>query len=159
METFYRWHQNDIPFTADRAWSGLWGAEFNEDGSKTMCFACDGTGAGVRDCPTCTGDWEKRWDCPTCQGEGIVDGCEDCDGEGWKPCVRGFSCEYTPEALIRYFAEYDEPPGDGRVVVFEGEETGTGFDGEPCAVPERVIEELTWGEFLDKYGKYGKEGD
>ncbi|MCX4553186.1 hypothetical protein OG204_35085 [Streptomyces sp. NBC_01387] len=37
----------------------------------------------------------------------------------------------------------DEP-----VVVFEGWQAGTGFDGEPTAVPEHVIETLPWTEFL-----------
>lgn len=147
METFYRWHRAGIPFTADRAWSGLWGAEFSEDGSRTKCFTCDGEGTGIRDCPRCGGDFDARWDCPRCDGEGVVDECGDCEGEGWQDCVRGFSCERTPEALHRYFAQRGGDPGPGRVIVFEGCQTGTGFDGEPCAVPERIVKEMTWSEF------------
>lgn len=156
-EAFYRLHRDDIPFTPDRAWSGRWGAEFNEDGSRTMCFTCDGTGIGVRDCPTCTSNYadpEDRWACPTCGGDGVVDGCGDCDGEGWEDCVRGFSCEHSPEALLRYFQRrgMDGAPG-ARVIVFEGRQTGVGFDGEPCAVPEKILEEMTWGEFVARYGE------
>lgn len=157
-EVYFRWHRSDIPFTSKRAWSGLWGSEFNSDGSRAMCLACDGTGEGVRECPHCrVADWDKLFnDCSRCGGSRFIDGCEDCDGEGWRDCVRGFSCERNPEDLIRYFTSSVRSgvtDGDGKVIVFTGEETGIGFDGEPCVVPETVIETLTWDEFLAKYGK------
>jgi hypothetical protein len=31
------------------------------------------------------------------------------------------------------------------VVVFEGEQVGTGWDGEPLAVPSGVVEVIAWG--------------
>ena len=36
---------------------------------------------------------------------------------------------------------------DDKVVVFEGTRVGDGFDGEPLAVPTRIIEEVPWSEF------------
>jgi hypothetical protein len=53
--------------------------------------------------------------------------------------------------LIAYFgAERGGAPTEdaGRVIVFEGQHIGTGFDGEPLAVPTEVVETLTWSEFI-----------
>lgn len=126
METFYRWHRTDAPtFTADNAWSGLWGATFSADGSQTQCRACDGTStyAGMP--------------------------CEACGGEGWEDCVPGYSCCQSAEDLITYMNAHagELDTDEGRVIVFEGVQVDTGFDGEPTAVPEKIIKELTWSEF------------
>jgi hypothetical protein len=125
--TFYRWHQNEAPaFTADNAWSGLWGSTFSADGSQTQCRTCDGTG--------------KYADMP----------CEECDGEGWEDCLPGYSCCHSAEDLLTYMRVHaGKPEGDeGRVIVFEGEQVDTGFDGEPTAVPNKILKEMTWSEFV-----------
>ncbi|MFD5142694.1 hypothetical protein [Streptomyces sp. NPDC058401] len=45
MTVFYRLHWADCPpFTADNAWSALWGSTRSTDGSRMECFTCDGTG-------------------------------------------------------------------------------------------------------------------
>jgi hypothetical protein len=127
METFYRVHWSDAPeFNADNAWSALWGAERSEDGSQSKCHACD--------------------------GDGEYDGepCDDCDGDGWVDCVRGYSCCWDAESLIDYFTDHGEPNGE-QVIVFEGRHTANGFDGEPCAVPSKVIETLTWEKFVARH--------
>jgi hypothetical protein len=128
METFYRIHWSDTPeFNADNAWSGLWGAERSEDGSQTKCRTCDGRG----------------------EDEGAP--CDDCDGEGWEDCVRGYSCCWDAEGLLAYFNRPGMEPSGEQVIVFEGRQTGNGFDGEPCAVPSKVIETVTWEEFTARY--------
>lgn len=155
MATFYRFHWDGSPeFSAANAWSALWGTTRTADGTQTQCVPCDGTGEGSRDCPTCKGsgrqedDWEDWKDCPACKGDGQIDGCDSCDGEGANDCQRGYSCFEVPETLIEYFVERGEPDDDdGKVIVFEGEYYGAGFDGEDLAVPTRVIEEMTWSEF------------
>lgn len=145
--SFYRFHNTEAPaFTADNAWSGLMGSEFNADGSQTKCPVCDGTGQDDTDpvCSSCGGDG-----CDTCDHTGMNADCADCDGEGWQDCVRGFSSCRTAEDLVRYFSERAQPRDhEGVVYVFEGYQAGTGFDGEPCVVPERVIKEMTWSEFV-----------
>ncbi|MFC9973510.1 hypothetical protein ACFVH6_21710 [Spirillospora sp. NPDC127200] len=151
-ETFYRWHHNDAPtFDADHAWSGLWGSEFNADGSKTKCMTCDGDGEDWRDCPRCHGDIDAMPDCDRCEGNGAINECGDCDATGWIDCVRGFSSCRTAEELYGYFTDRARSgvaaDGLGTVIVFEGEQTGTGFDDEPCVVPTRVLKEMTWTEF------------
>lgn len=125
METFYRVHWSDAPeFNADNAWSALWGTTRSEDGSQTECLTCDGT------------------------GELDDERCTNCGGEGWDDCVRGYSCCWNPESLVAYFNRPGMQPNGENVIVFEGYQTGTGFDGEPCAVPTKIIETLTWEEFL-----------
>ncbi|GAA0971137.1 MULTISPECIES: hypothetical protein [Actinocorallia] len=147
-EILYRWHREGAPaFDAEHAWSGLWGAEYSADGSRTQCRTCDGTGEGWRDCPRCHG---AGGDCSRCEGAGVIDECEDCDGEGWQDCVRGFSACWSAAELHAYITAHAGTPDDaeGRVIVFEGRVAGTGFDGEPCAVPQRVIEEIPWSELV-----------
>lgn len=147
METFYRWHRTDAPaFSADNAWSGLWGSEFSEDGSRTKCPTCDGTGDGWRDCPACHGNPD---DCERCANAGTIDECEGCEGEGWQDCVRGYSCCWTAQNLADYMTAHAGDLADdwGKVIVFEGEQVDTGFDGEPTAVPETIVKEMTWTEF------------
>lgn len=150
METFYRWHQADAPaFTAQNAWSGLWGSEFSEDGSRTKCPTCEGTGEGSRECPRCHGDYDRMESCKRCEGAGGLNECEHCEGEGWHDCAPGYSCCWTAEDLIAYMTTHAGEPHDdcGVVIVFEGEQADTGFDGEPTAVPTKIIKEMTWTEF------------
>lgn len=125
MTTFFRVHWADAPaFSAENAWSALWGSTRSEDGTQTECHSC----------------WE-----------GNRDECKVCEGTGWEDALEGYSCFDTAEELVEYFTH---PARDGllgdddRVIVFEGIRSGTGFDGEPLAVPTRVIEELTWNAFL-----------
>ena len=152
--TFYRWHRTDAPaFTATNAWSGLWGSEFSEDGTRTLCPTCDGSGEGWRDCPTCRGDMDRMPGCDECEGAGVINRCEDCHGDGWRDCVRGYSCCASAAELIAYMREHAGEPRDdwGTVLAFEGEQTGTGYDGEPTVVPSRVIAEMAWSEFVKEY--------
>lgn len=147
MTTFYRWHQADAPtFSAANAWSGLWGSEFSEDGSRTKCPSCDGTGEDWRDCPRCHADGSA---CDRCDGAGVINECEDCGGEGWRDCVRGYSCCWSAADLAAYITGHAGEPKDewGVVIIFDGEQTGTGFDDEPTAVPNQIIKEMTWNEF------------
>lgn len=137
-ELFYRWHQNEAPpFSAENAWSADWGSEFTPDGSKYrapsglyyLCETCqDETGA--------------------C-GHEDEDECAECECPGWTECERGYSCTWDATDLADYFGERGCPTDDtGTVYVFEGERTGNGTDGEPLAVPDRVVETLTWSELL-----------
>jgi len=127
-ETYYRFHQGDAPaFSAGNAWSALWGSEFSADGTQNRCHGCDGEGT----------DWDRE------------DGtCQTCDGTCWEDCLRGYSCCWDAESLIDYFAERGIPADDhGVVVIFTGRRVGSGFDGEPLAIPEIVTGTLTWAEF------------
>jgi hypothetical protein len=154
MTTFWRFHWADCPeFNAEHAWSALWGTTRTPDGTHTYCVACDGTGQGQRDCPACNGTGWLDWDdqCTTCDGSGQVDGCESCKGEGVDDCQRGYSCFTEAESLLDYFATpaRGEPAdNDGKVILFEGDHQGTGFDGEDLAVPTAIVKEMTWSEFL-----------
>lgn len=147
---FFRFHQADAPaFSADNAWSAPWGMIFNEDGSQYQCLACDGTGttADPEPCGTC--DMEG---CHRCD-DGWHTTCRDCD-EGWVDCDRGYSSVRSAEELADYFQEHAKgAPADdhGHVVVFEGEHVGDGCDGEPLAVPTRIVERLTWSAFAAKH--------
>mgnify|MGYP001567701502 CR=1 FL=1 len=92
-DTFYRVHWSDCPeFSADNAWSTLWGAD--RDDART-----------------------------------------------------GYSCTWDAEDLREYFAEHGEPDDDEIVILFEGRHVGQGFDGEPLAIPTRVVRTMTWAEF------------
>lgn len=149
--TFYRWHSADAPlFTAANAWSGLWGSDFSADGSRTRCPGCDGTGEGWSECPACHGNLGG---CERCEDAGVINECEDCGGDGWRACVRGYSCCHTAADLVAYMRDHAGEPRDdwGRVIVFQGEQTGTGIDDEPCVVPENVIAEMSWTEFKKEY--------
>lgn len=124
-ETFYRVHWTGSPtFGADNAWSALWGSARSEDGSRTECCECDGTGASY--------------------GEP----CATCDGEGWEDCQYGYSCCWSPADLIAYFGSPSrgEPLASDAVVVFEGQQVGTGCDGEPLAVPTGTVRWTTYGD-------------
>src|SRR5690606_16785198 len=60
------------------------------------------------------------------------------------------SCCWSPEALREYFEVHAcGAPGDhhGEVIVFEGEHVGQGDDGEPLAVPTRVVDRLPWSAY------------
>lgn len=154
-ETFYRFHWADCPtFSAENAWSAQWGAQRTPDGMQIVCVACDGTGEGTRDCPRCNGphnDYEDRFSCTRCDGTGDVNECLSCEGEGTIDCERGYSCETSPEALVRYFNDLARSgladDDAGKVIIFEGDHYDTGLDGEPTAVPTRILETLTWAEF------------
>lgn len=123
-ETFFRVHWADAPdFSPENARSALWGSTRSEDGTKTECTSC------------IPGDRE---------------GCKVCGGTGWEDCMKGYSCCWSAEDLVEYMAEHGAPGEHDRVIVFEGVHTGTGFDGEPLAVPTRIIEETTWSEFLTR---------
>ncbi|MFJ3839490.1 hypothetical protein ACIPY6_28840 [Streptomyces sp. NPDC090054] len=126
MSIFYRLHWSDCPpFSAENAWSASWGSTRSADGSQTECLTCDGTGE--------------------LDGEPCSD--RDCE-EGWTDCVAGYSCCASADELIAYLGGRGEPGADDTVVVFEGRQVDTGFDGEPTAVPERVIETLIWPDFV-----------
>lgn len=60
---------------------------------------------------------------------------------------RGYSACWDAEDLLEYFREHGEPAADDTVVAFEGRQVGQGFDGEPLAVPTRLLETTTWAEF------------
>lgn len=155
MNVFYRVHSSEVlPFAAENAYSSLTGIPRNEDGTKSECQWCNGSGEDWNDCPTCKGEYPALEDCERCEGAGQISECSRCDGTGWEDCLRGYSCCESAEDLIRY---YDEPgregkiPADEQVVVFEGWQAGIGFDDEPTAVPEHVIETLPWAEFVARH--------
>jgi hypothetical protein len=158
-ETFYRVHwQGSLEFSPANAWSAPWGSERAADG-YVLCFSCDGTGSGYTEvpCRDCGGrGTDENWDtCDSCDGAGgtTVERCPDCE-EGKKRCERGYSCETSPGALIGYFREHSVTPGDGDVVIiFEGGQAGAGLDGEPLAVPSRILETLTWAEFTGRHAE------
>ena len=141
VETFYRWHQRHAPaFTPDNAYSADWGSEFTPDGTKYR------PPAGV-----------LYYLCEDCQDEAGACGheddgeCEHCECPGWTDCERGYSCTWEPGDLIDYIRTHQAgDPADthGTVYVFEGEHTGDGTDGEPLAVPSRVVRTLTWSQML-----------
>lgn len=131
-DTFYRWHRTDLPeFSAEHAWSGLWGQTFSTDGSQSECPVCDGSREG-------------------CFGEP----CAECDGEGWQDCMEGYSCCDSAQELRDYMVRHllsgaDDNPGEGDVIVFTGIRTGTGFDGEPLVVPDgELVRRITWQELI-----------
>lgn len=149
-QTFYRLHNDHNgtrPLTADNAWSAPWGSEFTEDGSSYTCVACDGTGEQAPEIhDACDGEG-----CYHCE-DGMITECGDCDGEGTIDCERGYSCVEDAHSLVAYFAQQHVTvtPDMGAVVVFEGEYTGNGDDGEALAVPTRVVETLTWDELVKR---------
>ncbi len=126
-ETFYRLHANpDAPaFTADNAWSGLWGGQWSADGARNECTACS--------------------DLDDSRPE-----CAACDGTGWQDAQYGYSCCWTASDLITYMDKHGVVDDSDAVVIFEGEQVGSGFDGEPLAVPTGRIEWTTWGELLQR---------
>lgn len=126
--TFYRLHNNaDAPkFSADHAYSGLWGGTFNATGSHSLCRDCD--------------------------GERQVDGedCRTCDATGWEPAQYGYSACWSAADLRDYVNKHvgsviDKEPV---VVIFDGMQVGTGFDGEPLAVPTGNERWITWAELV-----------
>lgn len=152
-ETFYRLHSNpEAPcFCADHAYSGLWGREWSTDGSQTRCLSCDGTGQDDSECTECAGagivDYENDTKCSRCAGNGYVPTCRIFHGTGWEDAVRGYSCCRTPEELLAYMAEHAcGLADDEKVLVFEGDEYGIDFDGEPTVIPTQIMEIITWGE-------------
>ena len=165
-EVFYRFHQNAAPcFCADHAWSAPWGSAFTPDGSQYECPSCGGTGVDYSApiCARCdgTGDDDDGYPCRRCGGSGEDVECHDCDGEGNRDCDPGYSCCWSPVELVDYFQRHaGGAPDDshGEVVVFEGEHVGQGDDGEPLAIPTRVVDRLPWSEFAAKYLIRGEVG-
>lgn len=153
-QTFYRIHNDHNgtpPLTTKNAWSAPWGSDFTEDGSSYTCIACDGTGEQdpeIHD--ACDGEG-----CHHCE-DGMITECGDCDGEGTIDCDRGYSCAWDATGLVEYFAQQHLPLTSdtsnimGTVYVFEGEYTGNGCDGEPLAVPTRIIETITVAELVKR---------
>ncbi|WP_280184515.1 MULTISPECIES: hypothetical protein [Nocardia] len=153
MQRFWRFHWNDCPeFSAVNAYSALWGRERSADGSQTRC-GCDGENrydtvecGACRDLPP-----QQAAACDACGGAGevFVD-CRVCGGSGWEDCICGYSCFSDPDQLIDYLhhrvGAIDD--GHGEVIVFDGAQVDTGFDDEPTAIPETVLERLTWTQFL-----------
>lgn len=124
-QTFYRVHWTDCPpLTPDNAWSALWGSTRSEDGTQTECRQCDGTGEFDRE------------------------SCPNCNGEGWHDCVPGYSATTTALGLVEYFDGPDGLEGDEPVVIFEGRQVSYGIEGEPTVIPERILETLTWADFV-----------
>lgn len=150
---FWRFHWADCPeFTASNAWSALWGLQRSSDGSQTRC-GCEGIPQyDSRECRNCRGRRDREVaECGTCGGTGQVDiDCALCGGTGWQDCVRGYSCFADPEQLVAYIDERVGVVGDadGEVIVFDGYQVDTGFDDEPTAIPETVLQRLTWAQFL-----------
>jgi len=149
-QTFYRLHNDHNgtrPLTADNAWSAPWGSEFAADGSAYTCIACDGSGQGPEEVhESCDGAG-----CDHCDN-GLYSDCGDCEGEGTIDCERGYSCCEDARSLVAYFAQQHVTVTDGmgQVLVFEGEYSGNGDDGEALAVPARVVETLTWSELVKR---------
>lgn len=128
-ELFYRVHWDGCPeFSAANAYSAPWGSERSEDGSQTECHRCIGTG-----------------------NDDMTGACALCDSTGWEDAVPGYSCVRSPEELIAYMNEHGVMNNDDTVIVFEGRQVDTGFDGEPTAIPERIIETLPWSEFTARH--------
>lgn len=123
-ETFYRLHSNpEAPcFCANHAYSGVWGGEWSKDGSQSRCTSC------------IPGDED----------------CRVCGGTGWEDAIRGYSCCWTAEDLIAYMGEHHAPDAAELVAVFEGRQVGTGFDGEPLAIPTGDVEWITWAELVER---------
>ena len=127
-EVFYRVHDMAVPFDAEHAWSYLYGPRNGEAG-RDECVPCNGTGDAI----------------PGCEADDDGD-CANCHGDGWLEADRGYSCFADPAEMI----EYGEGRMDvraNRVIEFEGEQVGLGCDGEPLAVPSRVVRVITWDEF------------
>ncbi|KIF66276.1 hypothetical protein HY68_36845 [Streptomyces sp. AcH 505] len=151
MATFYRVHWTELgDLTAANAWSSLTGIDRKPgDLSKSECQMCDASEGEWTECRHC-----EALGCDKCDGQGGSTTCTNCDGTGWEDCIRGYSCYSTPESLITYYAESGRSgmvPDAERVIIFEGWQTDTGFDDEPTAVPEQIIETLTWAEFRARY--------
>jgi len=125
---FYRLHSNpEAPcFCPDHAWSGLWGGEWAADGSASRCGACDGSG----------------------EADLSATDCRVCDGTGWEPAQPGYSCCRSAAELLRYVDAHVGQVPDTRpvVAVFQGQQVGVGFDGEPLAVPTGAVQWITWAE-------------
>ena len=132
-EVFYRvhWAWGTVPFDAEHAYSyGGGQSPLAGDITRWECIACDGTGEIA--------------------GEGA---CTSCDGEGSREADRGYSCCTSPEDLLasaEQMAWGRLQLATARVVAFEGEQAGLGWDGEPLVVPTRVIRVMTWDEFTSE---------
>jgi hypothetical protein len=106
------------------------------------------------DCPefcadnATTAPWGAEFmPCPRHHGFEGADGCHVCGGEGEIPVEResGYSCFNNPIALIKYFETRGGGEGE-RVVIFRGNEVGTGPDSEPLAIPTEIITWTTYEE-------------
>ena len=153
MNTFYRIHWNgSAPLTAANAWSSLTGIDRKPgDPSKSECQMCDSGEGEWTECDRCDG-----LGCDTCDQQGGTTECTNCEGAGWEDCIRGYSCFSTAESLLTYFTDRSRPTpaADETVVIFDGWQADSGFDDEPTAVPERIIETLTWAEFVARHEEH-----
>lgn len=125
MTTFYRLHCNPAAptFASEHAYSGVWGGEWTADGSQNECRSCI---------------------------PGDRDDCRTCGGTGWEDALPGYSCCWTADDLIAYVREHVGLADNSTdaVVIFEGRQVGTGFDGEPLAVPTGHVEWITWADLV-----------
>jgi hypothetical protein len=128
--TFWRVHDTTYEFSADSAWSSQAGVPLAAP-DRDLCLVCGGDGT----------------DPDECDDEGNSVPCTSCGGEGSFQRDRGYSCCASPEDLISYFSGHLGAAAGDTVITFEGERTGTCPDGEPLAVPIRVIATATWAEF------------
>lgn len=94
-------------------------------------------------------EWDNNsaWDCSRCEGE-CWRAVEEAD------FARGYSCTSSAEELFSYFASRIIPDNeDGKLVVFSGEEVGSGDDGEPLVVPDmKVVKWHLWSEVFGQAG-------
>ena len=120
-QTYYRLHREDAPtFTADNAWSAVWGETYNAAGDRYECSNCDATGIAY--------------------GEP----CGDCNN-GWIDCQPGYSACHSAAELLEYFDQHCKADDIDPVVIFDGEHVGNGCDGEPLVIPINVIRWTTIG--------------
>lgn len=140
MELFYRihWNWDTVPFDAEHAYSFLNGMPpLADDLSRYGCVPCNGTGEAI---PGVDPDEDGK--------------CSSCHGEGSHEADRGYSCVYDPEDILSLPAQFGSGRRElaaARVVEYEGEVQGWGCDGEPLAVPSRVLRVMTWDEFTAEY--------
>lgn len=149
--TFYRVHwSSSAEFNAANAWSSLTGIDRKPgDPSKSQCQMCDAGDGEWTECRHCEGIG-----CDSCNQQGGTTQCTNCDGTGWENCLHGYSCFVDPEQLIAYYSESGRSgmvADNETVIAFDGWQADTGYDDEPTAVPETVIETMTWAEFRARY--------
>jgi hypothetical protein len=149
VTVFYRIHWTECsPFTAANAWSSLTGIPRSEDGTKSECQMCDDGVGEWTECTAC-----KGIGCDRCGDMGGTDTCTNCDSTGWEDCIRGYSAFASADELLAYFTDRSRPApaADEPVITFEGWQADTGFDDEPTAVPEHIIETLNWAAFVARH--------